>query len=160
MLQVLLAVLHLLALPIGLPAVIGRARALGLVAREPQRETALRRAFAADALWGLAAMLWVATGLWRYLGATELSTAYYNANHLFRAKMALLALILLLELWPMATLIRWRIALRAGGAADAVARPATARALAAVSWVQLALALAMVVCASGMARGFGAPVAS
>ena len=152
MLRLTLAVLHLLALGIGLWAVLARGRAL----REPPGVPALRRAFDADAHWGLAALLWIGTGLWRYLGETEKTTAYYNGNHLFLAKMGLLALILALELWPMATLIRWRRALGRSEAGLAEVDPAAARRIATISYVQGVLVVLMVVAASSMARGYGA----
>ena len=151
MLRITLAVLHLLALGIGLWAVLARAAAL----REGARADALRRAFLADTHWGVAAILWIGTGLWRWLGATEKSTAYYNGNHIFYAKMGLLALIMALELWPMVTLIRWRIAIGRGGSAEAVARPEAARRIAAISFVQAGLVVLMVVAAVLMARGYG-----
>jgi putative membrane protein len=70
--------------------------------------------------------------------------------------MALLAAILLLELWPMVKLVRGRIALRRGGSAEAVVTPAIARRIAIVSDVQAALVVLMVFFASAMARGLGA----
>lgn len=114
---------------------------------------ALRRAFAADAHWGVAAALWLATGLWRYLGSTEKSTAYYNSNHIFLTKMALFVVVILLEIGPMITLIRWRAALgRDGGASIDAGR---ARRLAMISYVQGAVVTVMVFTAVAMARGFG-----
>ena len=62
----LLAAIHLLALGIGLGAVWVRARAL----RGSPDESALRRALTADGVWGLAALLWLSTGLWRLFGET------------------------------------------------------------------------------------------
>ncbi len=155
MLPIGLAVLHLLALAIGLPSVLGRARALGRAARETAHGDALRGAFRADTLWGVSAILWIGTGLWRYLAGMEKSAAYYNGNHFFLAKMGLLAVILLLEIWPMVKLIRWRIAVRGGASADAVATPEAARRIAAVSYVQGAFVVLMVFFAVGMARGLG-----
>src|SRR5688572_11939996 len=106
-LRLLLAATHLLALGIGLGAVWARGRALrGIV-----DNAALRRAFAADAWWGIAAVLWLATGLTRLLAGTEKSLAYYVRNPLFHLKMGLFLLVLVLEIWPMITLIRWRRAL-------------------------------------------------
>jgi putative membrane protein len=156
MLQIGLAVLHLLALAIGLPSIVGRARALGRAARESSRGDALHRAFAADALWGVAAMLWIGSGVWRYLAGTEKSTAYYNRNHFFLAKMSLLAVVLLLEIWPMVKLIRWRTAVRRGASAEVFAMPETARRIAVVSYVQSALVVFMLFFAVAMARGLGA----
>lgn len=152
MLRIVLAVLHLLALGIGLGAIFTRARALNSVGRAPD---SLRRAFAADSWWGLAAILWLTTGLWRALAGTEKSTAYYFSNHIFFAKMGLLALVLLLEIWPMVTLIRWRIAAGRQTLAAPEALGRTSRLLARVSDVQTLLVIAMVVAAVMMARGFG-----
>jgi putative membrane protein len=149
MLRITLATLHLLALPLGLGAVLFRAASL----KEPATAQSLRRALRADTDWGIAAALWIVTGLWRYLGSVEKTTAYYNGNHAFLAKMALLALILLLEIWPMVTLIRWRVALGRGGSVETVAVPATARRIALISNVQALLVVLMVVLATMMARG-------
>ncbi|MFL6650222.1 MAG: DUF2214 family protein, partial [Sulfurifustaceae bacterium] len=131
MLRVILAALHLLALGLGLGAVIYRGTAL----REVPDERSMGRAFRADTLWGIAAGLWIVTGLWRYLGQTEKAFTYYNHNYFFLAKMILLAVILLLEIWPMITLIRWRIAMKRGGSASVVI-PGRARLIAGISHVQ------------------------
>ena len=84
-------------------------------------------------------------------GGHGLGTAFYLASPLFWAKMGLLGAIILLEIWPMATFIRWRAIVRRGGS------PPTGRArqLWIVNHVQILLALAMVFVASFMARGFG-----
>lgn len=155
MVQIALAGVHLLALAVGLPSVLGRARAFRHATQDGPRADALRRAFTADSLWGVSAFLWIGSGAWRYLAETERSTAYYNRNHLFLTKMGLLAAILLLEIWPMVKLVRWRILLRRGASAEAVAVPETARRIAAVSYVQAALLVLMVFLAAAMARGFG-----
>jgi putative membrane protein len=152
MLTLALAGLHLLALGLGLGAVLGRAGAL----REPASAAALGRAFRADAMWGIAAGLWLATGLWRLFGETEKATGYYYRNHVFLAKMGLFLLILALEVWPMVTLIRWRVALGRGAGAESVAAAGTARRIAAISYAQAALVVAMVFAAVAMARGVGA----
>jgi putative membrane protein len=99
-----LAFVHLLALPMGVSAVGARSRALKGAARGED----LKAAFVADTWWAIAALIWISTGLARYLGGTEKPADYYNNNWVFMAKMGMLALILLLEVWPMITLIRWR----------------------------------------------------
>lgn len=156
MLRIALAVAHLLALGIGMGAIYGRARAMNQVGRVPD---ALRRAATADAWWGVAALLWLTTGLWRWLAGTEKAPAYYANNHVFYAKMGLFTLVFLLELWPMITLIRWRRRLGADGGAAFVARdPAVAtraRLIARISDVQLLLLVAIVTAAVTMARGYG-----
>ena len=150
MLRLTLAALHLLALGIGLWAVLTRGSSL----RQLSGAGALQRAFNADAHWGAAALLWIGTGLWRYLGETEKNTGYYNQNHLFLTKMGLLALILALEIWPMMTLIRWRAFARSGSAA-ADADSGIARRIATISYVQAGLVVLMVFAAVAMARGYG-----
>jgi putative membrane protein len=107
--------------------------------------------FLADSLWGLAAVLWISTGLWRLLAGLEKGTGYYLQNHVFLSKMALLALILVLELRPMVTLIKWRSAVSRGQTPDIRAAPSLAR----ISFVQAGLVVLMVLAATAMARGVG-----
>jgi putative membrane protein len=147
MVRWLLASSHLLALGVGLSAVWVRGRAL----RGALDQEGLRRVFLADTGWGLAALLWISTGLWRLLGGTEKPTGYYLHNHAFMAKMALLLLILLLELRPMITLIRWRTQLGRGELPDT----SPARLLARISFIQAAIVVLMVFAATAMARGYG-----
>ena len=145
----LFAAVHLLALGIGLGAVWARGRAL----RQPLDDAGLRRVFAADTWWGIAALLWIGTGLVRAFGGLEKGSDYYLHNHLFWAKMALLGLILLLELGPMVALVRWRVAIAQRRSPDTRAAAAFAR----ISTVQALLVVLMVLAATGMARGYGVP---
>jgi putative membrane protein len=152
MLRVVLATLHLLALGIGVGAVVGRSAALSA---RPLARNAVIRAFRADAWWAVAAVLWLATGIWRVTAGTEKPTAYYMRNTLFLAKLACFVAVLLLELWPMLTLIRWRSAARRGGSgwhpnADTASR------MAVIGYVEAALVVVMVALAAAMARGYGA----
>jgi putative membrane protein len=110
----------------------------------------LARVFVADSLWGVAAALWIVTGLWRAFGSLEKGTEYYLSNRVFYVKMALLALILLLEIAPMTTLIGWRIAVRRGDEINLAPASAFAR----ISHIQAALVVLMVFAATAMARGF------
>ena len=151
MLRITLAVIHLLALGIGLGAVWGRARALGA---RPLDRASVRRVFAADSWWGVAAVLWLGTGLWRLLAGTEKATSYYVANHIFLAKMGFFVAIILLELWPAITLMRWRRVVPRSGASwtpDA----STAARVRAISYLEAVLVVAMVIAAVMMARGYG-----
>lgn len=143
----LAASFHLLALGIGLGAVWARGRALRL----PLNLGTLPQVFLADTLWGVAAVLWIGTGLWRLLAGLEKGTGYYLQNHVFLTKMALLVLVLLLELRPMIILIRWRAAVSRGEAPDTSAAPSLAR----ISFVQAGLVVLMVFAATAMARGVG-----
>jgi putative membrane protein len=99
-------------------------------------------------------MLWVSSGLWRAFAGTEKASAYYWAQPVFWTKMGLLGLILLLELWPMITLIRWRVAEARGTLPPGERLAGTARYMARISMLQLALTVAMVVTASMLARGY------
>jgi putative membrane protein len=153
MLRITLAVLHLLALGIGLGAIYTRARSLNALGSAPD---ALRRAFVADAWWGVAALLWIGTGLWRALAGTEKASGYYWSNHVFLAKMGLLLVVLLLELVPMVALIGWRRAAAAGTLPAPELLVPKGRRLARISDVQTLLVVAIVVAAVLMARGYGA----
>src|SRR5688572_25288646 len=119
----LIASVHLLGLGLALGSVWMRSRALaGRVDSD-----ALKRALAADNVRGLSAVILIGTGLYRAFGGIEKGTAYYLHNHWFFAKMGFLILILALEIWPMVTLIRWRIRDSRGMAPDTGAAPAIAR---------------------------------
>lgn len=146
-LAAVLSALHLIALAIGAPAVVLRGRAL----KGPLDEPHLARALAADGFWGVAALLWLATGLLRAFGGFEKGTGYYLHSTFFHAKLGLFLLILVLEVVPMATLIRWRIARAQGRAPDT----SNARLLYTINHVQVALLGVMVFVAAFMARGFG-----
>jgi putative membrane protein len=147
MLRWILAALHLLALGIGLGAIWARAHAL----RVPLDVAGLRRVLYADTWWGIAAMVWIVTGLVRAFGGFEKGTLYYAHNHYFWAKMGLLGSILLLEIVPMITFIKWRIRMGRGETVDAKDAPT----LATVSLIQAALVVLMVLAATAMARGYG-----
>jgi putative membrane protein len=158
MLRLTLAWLHLVPLGIGFWAVLARGQALREAVRELPGTAALRRAFRADAHWGVAALLWLGTGLWRYLGSTEKATGYYNSNHIFLTKMTLFVVILALELWPMVTLARWRAAVGRAGESDASGAAidaAKARKIATISYIQGAIVAIIVFTAVAMARGYG-----
>jgi putative membrane protein len=148
--RIALAVVHLLALGVGLGAIFARARSANRLRNDAG---ALRATFTADAWWGVAALLWISTGLWRVFGSMEKSAAYYWTNHIFLAKMGLLLLVFALEIWPMLTLIRWRRADRALlESSDLATRGAR---IARISDVQTLLVVAMVVAAVLMSRGYG-----
>lgn len=147
LLTIILAALHLLALGIGLGAIWSRARVL----RGELTGADIERVFLFDSLWGGAALLWISTGLVRALTTIEKGPAYYFQNQAFLVKMGLLVLVLLLEILPMVSLIRWRIRLRSGKPLDM----GSARLLAGISNIQLLLVVAMVFAAVTMARGVG-----
>ena len=150
-LRIIVGGIHLLALAVGLGAVLFRAASLS----ETATAASVRRALRADIDWGVAAGVWVVTGLWRYLGGLEKEMSFYNHNAAFLAKMGLFVLILALEIWPMVTLIKWRVALAGGASPEVVAVRSTALRIATISRIEALLVIAMVFLAVAMARGFG-----
>jgi putative membrane protein len=151
MLRITLAALHLLALGLGMGAVLYR----GTTLREPVTADSLRRAFGADNLWAVAALLWVVTGVWRMGAGLEKAREYYMMNYIFGLKMALFALVLALEVWPMITLMKWRRELRKGHSPVAFATVPKARRIATLSHTEALVLLLMILAAVSMARGYG-----
>jgi putative membrane protein len=148
----LLAVVHLLALGIGLGAIWVRAGALRELGR--RGGGSLRTVFTADTWWMVALTLWLVTGLIRAIAGLEKPGAYYLHNQLFWVKMTLAAAVYIIELWPMAILIQWGIWVGKGRPVDTRLAPR----LATMSYVQAALLVGIVLTAAAMARGFGVPV--
>lgn len=144
----LLSTFHLLALAVGLPGVVMRGRALKRLATDP---SAVDDVFFADNLWGVASLVWIATGLARMLGDFEKGSAFYLGSHAFQVKLGLLGVAMLLELWPMVTFIRWRVRQKRGLPLDTSASPVLAR----INAVEVGLTLAIPFVASMMARGIG-----
>jgi putative membrane protein len=142
----LLSALHLFALAVGLPGIFLRARALGRVTADPET---LKPVFAADNAWGLAALLWLGTGLARLFGSFEKGTAYYANSGAFWLKMLLFGLVFALETWPMIMLIRWRIATSKQQPVDISIAPKLQQ----LSRIELGLTVAIPFVASMMARG-------
>jgi putative membrane protein len=149
MIRWIFAAVHLIGLGIGLGAVWTRGQAL----RGPLDPHGLARVFRADGWWGGAAFIWLSTGLVRLLSSMEKGPTYYLHNSFFHTKLTLFVLILLLEMMPMVTLIRWRKAVRQGQTPDT----SRARAMSRISTVQAILVLLIVFVAAGMARGLGVP---
>jgi len=144
-LSAIVSALHVLALAVGLPAIYLRGRAL----KAPLDSAGLNRLFAADNAWGIAAALWLATGLLRAFAGLEKGTQFYLHSHLFWLKMTLFGLVIVLEVVPMVTLIRWRRERRRGAMPDTT----RARALYGLTHLEMALVVAIVFVAAFMARG-------
>ena len=100
-----LSALHVLALGVGLGSVFMRGRFLRELRAGPDPR-ALDRLFAADSLWGVAAALWLVTGLVRAFGHVEKAPDFYLRNGFFWVKMTLFLVVVALEIWPMLTFIR------------------------------------------------------
>ena len=140
----LLSAIHLLTLALGLGAVFARGRALA----RPLDDASWRRLLAADNAWGIAAGLWIASGLARvFFGGKE--TSFYWRNGFFWLKLALFGLVFLLELAPMTTFIRVRAARRRGAPLPQFSVEAYRR----INTAEIVLVVAIVFVATFMARG-------
>jgi len=141
-----LAAIHLLAFALGFWAVLTRGTAFR---RLVDGTGEVRSVLIADNLWGVSAVILLVSGAMRAFGGYEKGSDYYLQQPLFHFKMALFILILLLEIAPMVTLIKWRIALGRGVAIET----GRAKLFARVSHIEALLVLLMVIAATGMARG-------
>ncbi len=150
LLAAFIAALHYLALALGLGAVFARGLRLRDLRRAPSDGEALARLFRADTFWGLSALLWIGTGLVRAFGGLEKSSAFYLRNGFFWLKMGLFVAVLALEIFPMITFVRWRIAQTRGGAEVAGAPLAV---LVRLNDLEVALVVFIPFAASLMARG-------
>ncbi|HET6150164.1 MAG TPA: DUF2214 family protein [Polyangia bacterium] len=108
LIRALLAAVHYLALALGLGSVFARGVRLRQLRLAPQDSEALAAVLRADAGWGVAALLWIATGVPRVLAGLDRASAFYLRNGFFYTKMGLFAVVVALELLPMVTFIRWR----------------------------------------------------
>ncbi len=141
-----LAAIHLLAFALGFWAVLARGTAFSRLATGVGEA---KRVLLADNLWGIAALVLLVTGGMRAFGGFEKGTDYYLHQPLFHLKMTLFVLILLIELAPMITLVKWRIALARGKVIDT----GRAKLYARISHVEALVLVLMVIAATGMARG-------
>jgi putative membrane protein len=140
----LLSALHMLTLALGLGAVFIRGRALA----GPLDEPGWRRLLAADTAWGVAAGLWIVTGIGRvFLGGKQPDFYWYNG--FFWLKMTLFLLVFMLELAPMTTFMRVRSARRRGTALPRFNVQAYVR----INAAELALVITIVFLAAFMTRG-------
>lgn len=144
----LLSTFHLFALAIGLAGVVIRFRQLRRLVTDP---SALEAMFVGDNLWGIAALLWLVTGLSRAFGSFEKGSGYYLNSGAFQLKLGLFVVIFLLELWPMVTFMRWRIRKAKGLPLD-TSRAAT---FATITGIELVITITIPFVASMMARGIG-----
>ncbi|WLG64358.1 DUF2214 family protein [Pseudomonas sp. FP1762] len=144
--QWILAAVHLFAFALAFWAVLTRGTAFSQLSAGTGE---LKRVLLADNLWGLSALTLLITGAMRAFGGYEKASDYYLHQPLFHLKMTLFLLILLMELAPMITLIKWRIASSRGVAPEA----GRAKLYARISHVEALLLILMMVAATGMARG-------
>ena len=150
LLRAFVASLHFLALGIGLGALFVRGLRLRDLRRAPADAALLPGLLGADSLWGVAAGLWIVTGLLRAFAGLEKASDFYLRNGFFYLKMGLFLAVFALEIAPMLTFIAWRRA-RAKGAAPWTGAP-VAR-LVRINDAELALTVLIPFAAALMARG-------
>ena len=144
-LRIIIAWIHLLTLCVGFYAIWSRARAF-----KKLKDTAgLPDVFQADNYWGIAAIMWMATGYWRAFGGFEKGTDYYLHSTAFWIKMSLFILVFFVELKPMITLVKWRRRYKKGETFDI----SQGRLFALLSRVELGLLVLIVLFATAVARG-------
>lgn len=140
----ILSAIHVLTLALGLGALVARGRALV----RPLDADGWNRLLTADNLWGIAALLWIGSGLARVFWGGK-SPSFYTHNGFFWLKMGLFGVVFALELTPMITFIRVR-------AARARRTPLPTFSVAAyrrINSAEVALLVAIVFVAAFMARG-------
>jgi putative membrane protein len=142
-----LATLHILTFGVGFYAIWTRANAL----KNLKDVSGLNEVFKADNLWGIAALLWIVTGLWRAFGGLAKGSDYYLHSKTFIAKMGVFLLVFIIEIKPMVTLIRWRIKRKKNETIDF----SSAWQLSLLSQIELVLVIIIVFLATAMARGIG-----
>jgi len=144
----LIAFAHLLGVVLAVPTVLAR----GLLLRRAHVDTRSKDlALHIDGWWGLSALVVLPTGLYRVFTLGK-GVSFYVNNPYFLAKMAVFGLVFALELWPMIVLIQERIVMRRGAS---ILTERRARAFAIVSFLQTALLVVALFCATMMARGVG-----
>lgn len=111
-LEAILAYLHIVAI---LTLVVFLASEAALLRPEWFNAAVVERLARVDAIYGMASLLVLATGLVRVFWGAK-GASYYGHNPLFWAKFGLFAVIGLMSIKPTITFIRWRRELRATGA--------------------------------------------
>lgn len=142
----LLSSLHLLTLAVGLTGVFFRAI---YFRKDLTNREHLQNLFTADNVWGIAAFLWLTTGVLRAFGGFEKGSSYYLHNPVFHLKMGLFFLVFLLEIWPMVSLIKWRLGVSKGILPDLKHQ----KKFEAITYMETILVIMIVFVAGFMARG-------
>ena len=140
----LLSALHILAFGIGLSSVFARGRALA----GTLDDAGWKRVLAADALWGVAALLWMTTGVARLFFGGK-NSSFYWSNGLLWVKLGLFAIVFALEMTPMKAFARVRAARRSRQSTPQL--PILRLRL--INSIELVLVVVIVFVAAFMARG-------
>ena len=147
-LESILAYLHLLAI---LTMVVFIASEAALCRADWLNAKVVARLAKIDLVYGIAAVLVLATGVARIVWGVK-GPAYYGANWLLHAKVGLFVVIALVSIKPTLTFRRWARAQKAGGALPGAAEITATRRLV---MVQAHLLPLIPLAATFLARGFG-----
>lgn len=142
----LASALHLTGLALAVAMIVLRDRAFS---SRPFDPAARDRMLAADNIYGVASMLLVGAGLWRFFGELQKPYRWYMQEYTFHLKMTLVGIAMCLEIPLMVTFIKWRYQIKAGKEPD-TKRVATFRL---VNRIELVLMFSIIFAAAIMARG-------
>ena len=147
-LEAILAYVHLLAI---LTMVVFISSEAALCRVEWMNKAVVERLARVDAIYGMAAILVLATGIARTVWGVK-GSAWYWTNPLLHVKLTLFIIVGLMSIVPTITYLRWRKQLRATGALPAEAEVRKTRKLV---MVQAHILVLIPLFAVFLARGFG-----
>lgn len=147
-LEAILAYVHLLAI---LTMVVFISSEAALCRVEWMNKAVVERLARVDAIYGMAAILVLATGIARTVWGVK-GSAWYWTNPLLHVKLTLFIVVGLMSIVPTMTYLRWRKQLRAGGALPADAEVRKTRKLV---MIQAHILVLIPLFAVFLARGFG-----
>jgi len=147
-LEAILAYVHLLAI---LTMVVFISSEAALCRVEWMNKAVVERLARVDAIYGMAAILVLATGIARTVWGVK-GSAWYWTNPLLHVKLTLFIVVGLMSIVPTMTYLRWRKQLRATGALPAEAEVRKTRKLV---MIQAHILVLIPLFAVFLARGFG-----
>lgn len=145
------ASLHFLTLAFGATAIAARGIYFKQLADLGFSPTIMKKLFVADNMWGLAAILWIVTGLLRVFAGLEKGQDYYLHNTFFWLKMISFLIVVALEIKPMVQLIKWRTEFTKSQKIDLA--NVDLKMLARLNHIEIAMFIPIVFFASAMAKG-------
>ncbi|MBS0453352.1 MAG: DUF2214 family protein [Proteobacteria bacterium] len=147
-LEAILAYVHFLAI---LTMVVFISSEAALCRVEWLNKAVVERLARVDMIYGMAAILVLATGIARTVWGVK-GTAWYWTNPLLHVKLTLFIIVGLISIFPTMTYLRWRKQLRATGALPAEAEVRKTRKLV---MIQAHVLVLIPLFAVFLARGFG-----
>ncbi|MDM0044879.1 DUF2214 family protein [Variovorax dokdonensis] len=147
-LEAILAYVHILAI---LTMVVFIASEAALCRVEWINKAVVERLARVDMVYGIAAVMVLATGIIRTVWGVK-GSAWYWTNPLLHVKLTLFVIVGIISIFPTLTYMRWRKAVRAGGALPAEAEVRKTRRLV---MIQAHLIAVIPLFAVFLARGFG-----